>query len=321
MRNVVVSVLLGLLLVLCACAHRNPEDLPLHPMRIGDMFPNDPQTQSLALAASKGDIQEIDQLVAEGADVNATGTRGIPVLTWVLGHPNKDGFRRLLEHGANPNLIWGKETKYSPLHMAALLISKPTAPGLDADFIIMLLTVGNGNPNLELPDGSRPIRWAVSRRDRDVFAILYNAGAKLDYADSYGATLLSKAYFDFEMIYFMITHGVDYKHESKELHEKRRKYTEETLGGKYLVEPGRPDICEGNIKHYLSWVKEQHDEAQWPQELSKDTWFWRCIDFLEKHGVDCRIPPEAEKARPAALPTTPTTYEIAIEKWKAKHAN
>lgn len=58
----------------------------------------------LANAVAAEDVQQIDALVAQGADVNATGTRGLGLLMWAMAKNSPKGFARLLDHGVNPRL-------------------------------------------------------------------------------------------------------------------------------------------------------------------------------------------------------------------------
>ncbi len=71
--------------------------------RSRDHYP-DPVMVQLANAVAAEDVQQIDALVAQGADVNATGTRGLGRLMWAMAKNSKNGFARLLDHGANPLL-------------------------------------------------------------------------------------------------------------------------------------------------------------------------------------------------------------------------
>lgn len=65
-------------------------------------FP-DERVRALVAAAREGDVRRIDRLVAEGTDPNARGRGGITPLH--LNGRNLRGFVRLLEHGADPNVL------------------------------------------------------------------------------------------------------------------------------------------------------------------------------------------------------------------------
>jgi hypothetical protein len=71
--------------------------------RSRDLY-QDPVMIRLANAVAAEDVQQIDALVAQGADVNATGTRGLGLLMWAMAKNSPKGFARLLDHGVNPRL-------------------------------------------------------------------------------------------------------------------------------------------------------------------------------------------------------------------------
>lgn len=87
-------------------ASRRQADQPaVNRMSLRTMFP-DREVRALANAAGRGRIQQIEQLVAQGVDVNARGTSGATPLYWPIRRGNVDGFRKLLELGADPNVIF-----------------------------------------------------------------------------------------------------------------------------------------------------------------------------------------------------------------------
>jgi len=252
-----------------AYATRNPETpLPLHRMSVTDMFPGDRQAQALAVAAAAGDIKRIDKLVARGANVNAVGTRGITIPTWVIQHPNIKGFRRLMELGADPNIHWGSGRTL--LHWITLMTDK-----IGIEYLQMALEIGGGDPNIErIPFGCRPIDDTVSyRRKHDAFIILYNAGAEIDYKDKLDIPLVEKAATgeQYEIVYFLLTQGVDYTSKHGGLTSTIEHQSKRMGMGK-----------KGTIQYM---------------------WFWRCVDFLEKKGMVFDFLPEDQ--RPAVLDTTP----------------
>jgi ankyrin repeat protein len=59
---------------------------------------------ALVEAAGDGDIEDMREALADGADVNRAGRDGMTPLLWAAGvKQNLEGFRFLLEHGADPN--------------------------------------------------------------------------------------------------------------------------------------------------------------------------------------------------------------------------
>ena len=68
-----------------------------------DCFTN-PDMIALAKSSASGNLDEIDRLVSSGVDLNARGKNGMTVLLWAMQAENKKAFKRLLEHGADPNI-------------------------------------------------------------------------------------------------------------------------------------------------------------------------------------------------------------------------
>ena len=275
------GILLILFLVfLTSCASRNPENLPLYAMSVREMFPGDMKTQALALAAADGDIERMDRLVARGADVNARGTYGVTLPTWVIQHPNIAGFRHLMELGADPNIHW--DDGYTLLHWIAYVTDD-----IGIEYLQMALDIGGGDPNVERPsNGNRPIQkilWQKKYRN-DAFVLLYNAGAELDYNDRHNEPLvfhaiLAEAY---DIAYFLLTQGVNYSSSSK-------------LGG--------IDSCIRTSYYML---------ADGSKRYPTNMWFWRCVEFLEGEGVNLEFLPRDQ--RPAFLDTAPPPIASKLRK-------
>jgi hypothetical protein len=287
---------LGLLLAGCSGMGQQSESSRpkgLMYMSVAEMFPGNPQAQALALAAGRGNIEEIDRLVAAGADVNAVGTYGVAVPEWLFNHPNTFGFRRLLEHGADPNKIWyiryaGTEEQLSLLHR-----SVEDAFYIGTDFLRMCLGVGKGDPNLLPPDKKyRPIHKALRRGNEEAFMILVNAGAEIDFKDSKGHPLVyyAASYDNFEITLFLLEQGVNYSYNN-------------TDGG---IE---------NIYKSISLDLDSHNLARDPSARSY-MWFWRCVDFLEKRGMVFDYTPYRNRppaVKPAVLDTTPPLSKSAAQ--------
>lgn len=286
--NIKLIVLMSLAIMLFGCGKRNPEHVGLLNMKSYEMFPTDHNLRALALAASNGDIAKIDRLVAGGVDVNAVDTKGYTAAFWVLFNQNKEGFKRLLEHGTNPNTIlhstfWNKDIETSLIHEASNVSIYHGEEWFD--YLEMILTIGNGNPNLELPrSGSRPIEYVVRAGHEPLFALLYNAGAEINYKAKYTSLLTHTVRVEnFELAYFLLTHGVDYSTPGKR--------------GLQIY-----DALEISVKFT------HQGEKGMPQYM----WFWRCIDILEKRGMTFDFLPEEE--RPTKLDTNPPAILSLINK-------
>jgi hypothetical protein len=66
---------------------------------------DDPQVIQLCQAIEANDVAEVDRLIADGADVNAKGKGNMTPLLWAFPGNKPELFKRLLEEGADPNVI------------------------------------------------------------------------------------------------------------------------------------------------------------------------------------------------------------------------
>ena len=286
MNKLLVIFLLSLIALL-GCSNQsksNGEDKPIASMTVEDMFPNDEITQALVEAASDGDIEKLDELVAKGADVNAKGVRGYTPLVWVIEHPNKEGLKRLLQLGADPN-VQREGSNFSPLQWA-VRSSSPLGGGFDLDYLRMMFEIGGGNPNLAgLETGELLIEQALFWGEDHVFMCLINSGAELDYAGSYNASLIFHAaqVTNYKIVLYLLKRGVNYAHAA------RTKYRVLSL--------------QNSINSALEDGAVFCRDPKMPQYM----WFWRVVDFLEQRGMTFDIPPDVK--RPAVLDTTPVSFD------------
>jgi len=65
----------------------------------------DPKVIALCKAIEANDLAEIERLVKSGADVNTQGKGEMTPLLWAFPDNKLPRFKRLLEHGANPNVV------------------------------------------------------------------------------------------------------------------------------------------------------------------------------------------------------------------------
>ncbi|MBZ5489229.1 hypothetical protein HW452_17045 [Halomonas aquamarina] len=79
-----------------------------------DYYFSDPSQRALAVAAGRGDTEAMQQALDQGADPNMPGKDGMTPLFWsatdTMG-ANIEGFRYLLAHGGDPNLVIIDEDK------------------------------------------------------------------------------------------------------------------------------------------------------------------------------------------------------------------
>ena len=158
-----------------------------------------------AKAAAKGDTNRMIKLIAEGADVNATGRSGMKPLFWALINRDYTGFKFLLEHGANPNA--NVEVKQPPPENALSL-----AVALDEPEYLTALLVNGAKPNSTLGNVSTtPIYDAVLYGQTNNIAILLKYGAELDWKPTNSETPLHCAirYRSFEVALFLYRLGAN----------------------------------------------------------------------------------------------------------------
>ncbi|MGI9451781.1 MAG: ankyrin repeat domain-containing protein [Geminicoccaceae bacterium] len=67
-----------------------------------DSFFKRPIDAALAESTAQGDLNQMEALIDQGANVNAKGADGVDMLYWSYVSGSKGSFAKLLQHGANP---------------------------------------------------------------------------------------------------------------------------------------------------------------------------------------------------------------------------
>jgi len=168
-------------------------------MSLETMFP-DSEVRALAAAAGKGKIEEINKLVEQGVDVNARGARNATPLFWAMR--NLDGFTRLLELGADPNVVFddgGSVMHWAVKHKNDAFLKAALAHG--------------GNPNLVGGMlGETPLFEAMSYGTKRNAPILLDAGANMNAQLKNGNTpmMTAAALGQFDLVLDLLNRGADY---------------------------------------------------------------------------------------------------------------
>lgn len=142
-----------------------------------DVFFKDPGVVALCRAIEVNDLAQIDQLIANGVDVNATGEGNMTPLLWAFPDNQLARFRRLVEHGANPNVVvttsLGAPSAIRAGDSVIHLCARTHFPGY-----FEAVLDGGGDPNLKdgegstvlqaiivagVPDAERRVRLALDR--------------------------------------------------------------------------------------------------------------------------------------------------------------
>lgn len=132
------------------------------------MFPAIAAAGLLADAAQRGDIEQVRDLLKNGAEVNATQGDGMSALHWAADRGDVELTRLLTYAGAN--LEAGTRIgQYTPLHVAA-------ARG-NAGVIDVLLAAGSNVDAVTTNSGAMPIHIAAGAGNTDAVRALLAAGA------------------------------------------------------------------------------------------------------------------------------------------------
>ena len=167
-------------------------------MTLETMFP-DEKLRSLASAAGDGRVAEVDRLVKSGVDVNGRGTRNATPLFWAM--KSREGFTKLLELGADPNVVFGDGG--SVMHWAAR--------AEDTHLLRGALQHG-GDPNLVAGwFGWTPMFEAIGRNNASI-ELLLDAGANIDARSSIGntAAMVAAGRGRFDVVYLLLSRGASY---------------------------------------------------------------------------------------------------------------
>lgn len=275
-RVLILSVVAISLLASCG-GTRCPNQMSLAQMSVRDMFPGDLQAQALALAAARGDTVEMDSLVASGANPNAIGTHGVTVPAWVLYHPNRAGFRHLLELGADPNKIWKSNdgNDSSLIHWTVTMTHK-----IGIGYLQDVINVGNGDMYLRAGRVMEtPVDISVAPWLEGALGVFIEKGLDVNYK-GYKAriplVMLTSRARNYRATLFLLASGVDYKATTED--------------GDSLV---------AHMQRMLNFGYEVASRPRFPEYMS----FWRCIDYLEKQGESFVVTEKAK--RPLTLDAEP----------------
>ncbi len=124
----------------------------------------------LSEAMKNGEYMLAEQLIENGANMNALNEQGLTPLQESIFRKDRKAARLLILWGANVNVNSGPQN-YSPLHLAVL--------SADADLVWALLIAG-ADPNLTDSNDETPIFLAVRAGDKQVAEALIARGARIN---------------------------------------------------------------------------------------------------------------------------------------------
>ena len=194
-------------------ASKRQQQEPAISSQVHELFP-DSRVRALAQAAGKGKRRKLERLAAQGIDVNARGKENKTPLFWALHNNNLKGFKKLLELGADPNVLFRVG---SIVHMAA--------EHENTGFLKAALQHG-GDPNLMAEPLSKvPLFETIGLGDEDRKEnrqLLLASGADINARIAYdpekigpflGNTplLLAAELPQYDVVYELLEAGADYK--------------------------------------------------------------------------------------------------------------
>jgi len=188
--KLIIAILVGLSAASCSASSEERALKELKRMQVSDFF-SAPVQRSLAEAVERGNLNQAQEALDQGADVDAIGKNGMTPLFWALAKQNVDGFRFLLEQGANPNAVVDLPRHFQDRQAGAMEMAAQLE---DPAYLRSLLEHG-GDPNTIVNRSwNMPLlyRAIMSRRPENVLLLL-EFGADIDHRDNAGQTPLLKA--------------------------------------------------------------------------------------------------------------------------------
>ena len=226
-----------------------------HPYRATDFF-TDPKVAKLAEAARDGDVRGVDAFADSGVDVNARGRapqmNGLTPLMYAMSGKTLAGFQRLLERGANPNVLTDEATGVTSALDLAATRKDPEA--------MRILLSNRGDPNLPVRDRdgsvlSTPIFTAIQNHRVEQARMLIKAGADVNCPATLGRPLrYAETFADYDIMYQLLEARADFR-------------AKDDLGW--------------SLPMHLVWYEAR--EIRDPRVVAARN---RCIGFLERSGVD-----------------------------------
>jgi ankyrin repeat protein len=149
-----------------------------HPGSVANMFT--PGDQALATAVAANKPARIRALLAEGADAQASGERGLTLLSWAIFNHAPEALAPLIEAGADP--ARGDASGKTAVHDAA--------QAEQSVFLARLLDAGASPDTRNTITQEPPLSAAIMARRHEQFGMLLRAHATVDLADRMGAAPL-----------------------------------------------------------------------------------------------------------------------------------
>lgn len=160
----------------------------------------DARVVALLQAARDGDMAKARSLVAQGANVNASGYEGVTPLLWMLYQRDDKAIALLLDLGANPNQPMGKGGE-TPVWFAA--------GGGHLRALTLLLDHG-GDPNSSANEESA-LMIAIEDSHMDCADLLLRRGANINWHQNFSCAVKAPMLHNrFDEVIWLLDHGYTY---------------------------------------------------------------------------------------------------------------
>jgi len=166
--------------------------------RIDQAF-DDPRAAELARAVVDQDLQRIETLVRKGVSANSVDRKEASLLKYAVNWDRKASFAKLLELGADPNLV-APSTRTTILHWVAL--------NYDSDWLRMAIEAG-ADPNIADKLGQTPLFPAMAAKNTVNLELMLDAGADINHQDVSKATpaVYAASVLDYESVLILLKRG------------------------------------------------------------------------------------------------------------------
>jgi ankyrin repeat protein len=195
-------------------------DVPFHKRfqwNAEDFF-DDPQVIALCRAIEAQDLQEIDRLIADGADVNALGKDNMTPLLWAFPTQNLAVLTKILEAGADPNVHITSDFggDFGSVRMGGMTIRTgmsvlEMAAQTSYKGYFEAVMKHCGNPNLVSKVAGVPNTPLHSINRIEHAKLLLDAGADIN-AVSWNGTPVTVAFLreKYDLVFFLLEAGADW---------------------------------------------------------------------------------------------------------------
>jgi ankyrin repeat protein len=196
-------------LLVCSSVAIDPTQRVAAQQKRTSTHPSDELLTPLMSAAAAGRLDEVRNLLKAGADVNEKDAIGATALIVAAGKGHLEVVKTLLAAGADPNAAGGVVHGgfFSVLTVGMTLQNKNRTELMD----ILIAAGAKVNPPRWFPES--PLDVAVRKRDIEMFKVLLERGADVNWENEIGTTPLETAVSmgepDVEVIRLLLRAGAD----------------------------------------------------------------------------------------------------------------